>query len=68
MTKTDTRDVDATVRQIEEATEASIAAREESDDRLASEISDLFFFALVSLAHRGVDPEKVWAELALRRR
>lgn len=53
---------------IEEATEASIAAREESDDRLASEISDLVFFALVMLAHRGVDPEKVWGELSLRRR
>ena len=53
---------------IEEATEASIAAREESDERLASEVSDLFFFALVMLAHRGIDPEKVWAELALRRR
>jgi phosphoribosyl-ATP pyrophosphohydrolase len=53
---------------IEEATEASIAAREESDERLASEISDLIFFALVMLVHRGIDPEKVWAELALRRR
>ncbi|MCY3695026.1 MAG: phosphoribosyl-ATP diphosphatase [Chloroflexi bacterium] len=53
---------------IEEATEASIAAREESDERLASEISDLIFFALVALAHRGVDAEKVWAELSLRRR
>ena len=53
---------------IEEATEASIAAREESDERLASEVSDLIFFALVLLAHRGVDPEMVWAELGLRRR
>ena len=53
---------------IEEATEASIAAREESDQRLASEISDLIFFALVMLADRGVDPESVWAELDKRRR
>ena len=53
---------------IEEATEASIAAREESDERLASEVSDLVFFALVMLAHRGVEPEMVWAELSKRRR
>ncbi len=53
---------------IEEATEAAIAAREESDQRLASEISDLFFFALLTLAQRGVDVNLVWRELAERRR
>ncbi len=53
---------------IEEATEAAIAAREESDDRLASEVADLIFFALVLLCDRGVDPSLVWQELSQRRR
>lgn len=53
---------------IEEATEASIAAREESDERLAAELADLVFFAVVMAADRGLDLDRVWTELAKRRR
>ena len=51
----------------EEATEVVIAAKGESDERLASEAADLVYHLLVALRQRGVGVEKVLDELKSRR-
>ncbi|HSK16238.1 MAG TPA: bifunctional phosphoribosyl-AMP cyclohydrolase/phosphoribosyl-ATP diphosphatase HisIE [Gaiellaceae bacterium] len=52
----------------EEGVEAAIAIAGEDDDRVISEIADLWFVSYVALAARGLDPDAVEAELARRRR
>jgi phosphoribosyl-AMP cyclohydrolase / phosphoribosyl-ATP pyrophosphohydrolase len=52
----------------EEGVEASLAAIGESDDRLVSELADLWFASYVLLASRGLDPALVEDELARRAR
>ena len=50
----------------EEGLEAALAGAGEDDERVVSEIADLWFHALVLLAARGLDPNEVEAELARR--
>ena len=50
----------------EEAVEVVVAALEESDDRLVSEMADLFYHSLVLLEQRGLSWPDVEAELARR--
>jgi phosphoribosyl-AMP cyclohydrolase / phosphoribosyl-ATP pyrophosphohydrolase len=51
----------------EEATEVVLAAKGESDERLASEAADLVFHLLVALRKRGVPLARVLQELRARR-
>jgi phosphoribosyl-ATP pyrophosphohydrolase/phosphoribosyl-AMP cyclohydrolase len=50
----------------EEAVEAALAAVAEADDRLVSELADLWFHSYVLLAARGLDPAAVDRELRAR--
>jgi phosphoribosyl-ATP pyrophosphohydrolase/phosphoribosyl-AMP cyclohydrolase len=50
----------------EEGVEAALAGVGESDERLVSEIADLWFHTYVLLAARGLDPEAVERELERR--
>ena len=50
----------------EEGVEAALAAASESDERLVSELADLWFASYVVLAARGLDPAAVEDELARR--
>jgi phosphoribosyl-ATP pyrophosphohydrolase/phosphoribosyl-AMP cyclohydrolase len=50
----------------EEAVEAALAAVTEDDDRLVSEVADLWFHSYVLLAARGLDPASVDRELRNR--
>ena len=50
----------------EEGLEAALAGAGESDERLVSEIADLWFHSYVLLAARGLDPAAVEDELARR--
>jgi phosphoribosyl-ATP pyrophosphohydrolase len=50
----------------EEATELVMAAKDNTPDRIISETADLWFHCLVALAHYGLRPEQVLAELARR--
>ena len=50
----------------EEGVEAALAAAGESDERLISELADLWFSSYVVLAARGLDPTAVEDELARR--
>ncbi len=50
----------------EEAVEAALAAVAEDDERLVSELADLWFHSYVLLAARGLDPSQVEDELARR--
>jgi phosphoribosyl-ATP pyrophosphohydrolase/phosphoribosyl-AMP cyclohydrolase len=50
----------------EEGLEAALAGAGESDERLVSEIADLWFHSYVLLAARGLDPALVEDELARR--
>jgi phosphoribosyl-AMP cyclohydrolase / phosphoribosyl-ATP pyrophosphohydrolase len=52
----------------EEGVEAALAGAGESDERLVSEIADLWFHTYVLLAARGLDPAAVEDELARRSR
>jgi phosphoribosyl-ATP pyrophosphohydrolase/phosphoribosyl-AMP cyclohydrolase len=52
----------------EEAVEAALAAVAEDDERLVSELADLWFHSFVLLAARGLDPADVEDELARRAR
>ena len=52
----------------EEGVEAALAGASESDERLISELADLWFHSYVLLAARGLDPAAVEDELALRAR
>ncbi len=50
----------------EEGLEAALAGAGEDDERVVSEVADLWFHALALLAARGLDPAEVEAELARR--
>ena len=50
----------------EEGVEAALAGATESDERLVSELADLWFASYVLLAARGLDPAAVEDELARR--
>jgi phosphoribosyl-ATP pyrophosphohydrolase/phosphoribosyl-AMP cyclohydrolase len=52
----------------EEATEVVLAAKGESDERLAEEAADLVYHLLVALAARGLPPERFLDVLKARRR
>lgn len=58
---------DAILKKIgEEATELVMASKDNTPDRIVSETADLWFHCLVALAHHGLRPEDVLAELARR--
>ena len=52
----------------EEATESVVAALSETDERLVSEVADLWFHTLVLLRSRGIDPAQIEDELRRRDR
>jgi phosphoribosyl-AMP cyclohydrolase / phosphoribosyl-ATP pyrophosphohydrolase len=52
----------------EEGVEAALAVASEDDERVVSEIADLWFASYVALAARGLDPAAVEEELLRRRR
>jgi phosphoribosyl-AMP cyclohydrolase / phosphoribosyl-ATP pyrophosphohydrolase len=52
----------------EEGVEAALAVASEDDQRVVSELADLWFASYVALAARGLEPADVEAELARRRR
>jgi phosphoribosyl-ATP pyrophosphohydrolase len=59
--------LDAILKKIgEEATETVMAAKDGDPDRLVHEVADLWFHTLVLLAHQGLAPEAVLAELDRR--
>jgi phosphoribosyl-ATP pyrophosphohydrolase len=61
------RGPDAILKKIgEEATETVLAAKDGAADRIVSEVADLWFHCLVALAHYGLRPEQVLAELQRR--
>jgi len=63
-----TKGLDHTLKKIgEEATEVILAAKGESDQRLAEEAADLVFHLLVALSQRGVQPGAVLEVLRQRR-
>jgi len=51
----------------EEAVEVAIAATKGDRDELIYEMADLWFHSYVLLAHSGLSPDDIWAELARRR-
>ncbi len=61
------RGPDAFLKKIgEEATELVMAAKDNTPERIVSETADLWFHCMVALAHYGLRPEQVLAELARR--
>ena len=52
----------------EEGVEAALAVASEDDERVVSEVADLWFASYVALAARGLDPTAVEEELLRRRR
>lgn len=58
---------DAILKKIgEEATETVMAAKDGARERIVAETADLWFHCLVMLAHYGLRPEDVLAELDRR--
>jgi phosphoribosyl-ATP pyrophosphohydrolase len=58
---------DAILKKIgEEATETVMAAKDGDGSRIVAEMADLWFHCLVALAHYGLRPQQVLAELARR--
>lgn len=59
--------LDAILKKIgEEATETVMAAKDGLPDKILYEVADLWFHSLVLLAHQGLRPEQVLAELERR--
>ena len=59
--------LDAILKKIgEEATETVMAAKDGNGSRIVSEVADLRFHTLVLLAHQGLHPGQVLAELERR--
>jgi phosphoribosyl-ATP pyrophosphohydrolase len=59
--------LDAILKKIgEEATETVIAAKDGDKAQIVYETADLWFHCLVMLAHQGLGPDDVLAELARR--
>lgn len=62
-----TRGTDQILKKIgEEATETVMAAKDGDRDRIVGETADLWFHSLIMLAHFGLRPAQVLAELARR--
>lgn len=58
---------DAILKKIgEEATETVMAAKDGDRDKIVYEVADLWFHSLVALAHYGLSPADVLAELERR--
>lgn len=58
---------DAILKKIgEEATETVMAAKDGDRDKIVYEVADLWFHSLVALAHYGLGPAQVLAELERR--
>lgn len=61
------RGLDAILKKIgEEATETVMAAKDGNGERVVCEVADLWFHSLVLLAHQGLGPDRVLAELERR--
>jgi phosphoribosyl-ATP pyrophosphohydrolase len=61
------RGEDAILKKIgEEATEAVMAGKDGSPERIIAETADLWFHCLIMLAHYGLGPAQVLEELARR--
>ena len=59
--------LDAILKKIgEEATETVMAAKDGVAEKIVYEMADLWFHSLVLLAHQGLGPEAVLAELQRR--
>lgn len=59
--------LDAILKKVaEEGAETLMAAKDGVRDKLVYEIADLWFHSLILLAHQGIRPEEVLAELARR--
>jgi len=59
--------LDAILKKVgEEATETVVAAKNGDPQQLVYETADLWFHCLVMLAHQGLGPEAVLAELGRR--
>ncbi|MEB3163568.1 MAG: bifunctional phosphoribosyl-AMP cyclohydrolase/phosphoribosyl-ATP diphosphatase HisIE [Prochlorothrix sp.] len=52
----------------EEAAEVVMACKDDAKDEIAGEVADLFFHALVAIAHHNVDLRDVYRKLQERRR
>lgn len=52
----------------EEAAEVVMACKDDQPDAIANEVADLFYHALVALAHHGVSLRQVYEVLASRRK
>jgi len=61
------RGLDVILKKVgEEATETVIAAKGSDNEGLVYEVADLWFHTLVLLAHKGLRPEQILAELQRR--
>ncbi|ACL71317.1 phosphoribosyl-ATP diphosphatase [Thioalkalivibrio sulfidiphilus] len=59
--------LDAILKKVgEEATETVVAAKNGDPEQIVYETADLWFHCLVMLAHQGLGPEAVLAELGRR--
>jgi len=59
--------LDAILKKIgEEATETVMAAKDGDPEKLVAELADLWFHSLVLMAHQGLHPDAVIAELGRR--
>ena len=59
--------LDAILKKVgEEATETVMAAKDGVPDKIVYEVADLWFHSLVLLAHQGLGPRQVLAELERR--
>jgi phosphoribosyl-ATP pyrophosphohydrolase len=59
--------LDAILKKIgEEATETVMAAKDGVPEKIIYEVADLWFHSLVLLAHQGLAPDQVLAELQRR--
>ena len=52
----------------EEGTEVVVAALAQNDERLVEEVADLTYHTLVLLSARGINPNRILAELEKRHR
>ena len=59
--------LDAILKKVgEEATETVMAAKDGEAEKIVYEVADLWFHSMVLLAHQGLRPEQVLAELDRR--
>lgn len=62
-----TRGTDAILKKVgEEATETVMAAKDGDAQKIVYEVADLWFHSMIALAHFGLKPADVLAELARR--